>query len=152
MLPRYSPGKPDRWVGWSTLPTGRSIAIPMPLNDSVSRNLQRAIGPHSLALVGRQYTPFIRDAAHAPGSHPVRYTANEREEIEMQEYFTGTLGIVLETLVIVWAVLLFLLPFYVYVACQRAKQVSEKMDRIIIVLDRWDAQKERATREPAGQS
>ncbi len=82
----------------------------------------------------------------------MRYTANEREEIEMQEYFTGTLGIVLETLVIVWAVLLFLLPFYVYVACQRAKEVSEKMDRIIIVLDRWDAKKERATREPAGQS
>ena len=43
----------------------------------------------------------------------------------------GPLAVVVAIFVVVWWILLFLLPFFVYGAWQRAKECSRKLDRLI---------------------
>ncbi len=51
----------------------------------------------------------------------------------------GLLGEFLYLLMLFYAILLFLLPFFVYRASQRAKEVSQKMDKVIAILKRYES-------------
>jgi hypothetical protein len=53
---------------------------------------------------------------------------------QLSNMFGGAMfpvALVLTVLFIVWGILLFLLPFFVYGASQRAKECSEKLDKLI---------------------
>ena len=52
------------------------------------------------------------------------------------EGFVATFGIFGVIFGFVWTILLFLLPFFVYGAWQRAKEISIKMDRVLVVLEK----------------
>lgn len=48
---------------------------------------------------------------------------------------SGT-SFVMSIVLFLWSVLLFLTPFFVFAAARRAKQVSQKMDRLIELQER----------------
>ncbi|MCZ6642647.1 MAG: hypothetical protein O7F71_13795 [Gammaproteobacteria bacterium] len=72
---------------------------------------------------------------------------------EIQQYLatSGVVGIVIVVILVIWAVMTFLMPFFVFGAWRRAKQVSEKMNKIVAVLTRYEeqAQKGRAIEHAA---
>lgn len=50
---------------------------------------------------------------------------------ELGEALPGIVVVALWIFLLIWCVLLFLLPFFVFGAWRRAKEVSEKMDTLI---------------------
>lgn len=50
----------------------------------------------------------------------------------LDQILAGPIGIVLGILFIIWAVLMFFAPFFWYGTSRRAKEISEKLDKLII--------------------
>ena len=49
----------------------------------------------------------------------------------LDQILAGPIGIVLGFLLIVWAVLMFFAPFFWYGTSKRAKEISQKLDKLI---------------------
>ena len=49
----------------------------------------------------------------------------------IDQILAGPIGIVLGFLLIVWAVLMFFAPFFWYGTSKRAKEISQKLDKLI---------------------
>ena len=58
---------------------------------------------------------------------------------DLSEYLTsGVVGVAILVILIIWAIMTFLMPFFVFGAWRQAKQVSEKMDKVVAVLTRYE--------------
>ncbi len=66
---------------------------------------------------------------------------------DLSEYLTsGVVGVAILVVLIIWAIMTFLMPFFVFGAWRRAKQVSRNADEVVAVLRRIErnTDKERA--------